>query len=95
MPWGKEDAAGFFRYVPLIRNGQYATGITLYWWRNRIGGFKTHFGGTSISSGRLDGIALHYPFQADERITHAWLRVSRRPTLSPGQSTELLSLTVC
>ena len=76
----------FFRYVPLVQNGQYTTGITSYWrsvdpYHCELIGLGNWFDGKECISGSADGIPVYFPLAPNERVAFVWV-LRPRPALT-------------
>lgn len=76
----------FFRYVPLVHDGQYITGITFYWrpmdpYQCELIGFGTRFDKEECVCGSANGIPVYFPLAPNERIAFIWVR-RPRPALT-------------
>jgi hypothetical protein len=65
----------FFQYLPLDRNGEYITGLTIYQNGLGIAGLEAHFTHMSQLSGCRSGCSLYFPLGPKEQIAYSWLRV--------------------
>jgi hypothetical protein len=65
----------FFRYLPLYRNSDYITGLTIYQNRQRIVGLEAYFLYISQLSGCCSGCLLYFPLGPKEQIVYCWLCV--------------------
>lgn len=64
----------YLRYLPLWKDGQYATGITTHWDFNDLIGIEACFGKSSYMSGSDRGVPFHFALSPDERLSAMWLR---------------------
>ena len=81
---------GFFRFLPLIDDGKYISGLTMHFLSQCIVGVESHFSTASHLVGSQGEVALHFPLAPDERIENVWLRLQEG---IPGQSAP--SVLVC
>lgn len=82
----------FFRFIPLISDGVYISGLTVHFLSKSITGIEAHFPTTSNLVGSRGTVALYFPLAPNERISNVWLRLD---SCSAVQSVPSMLVSIC